>query len=262
MTLDNRVKSTLAGGGTVLGTWVHFVRSPSIVRMIAAAGFDFVCIDLQHSSFSWETVGDMCDMARASELVPFVRTAGLSGAVLNRIQDLGAMAVILPDIRAPSQLTELQPWLRYPPTGRRSATSSSAHTDYAAGSLSQLQRSSENNFLVVPQIESREGVAAVDALLATGVPDLIDIGRGDLASELGTGGDTRHPAVLTAVDQVIAAAARNGIPVSTTYTNPEDASDMMRRGVRCLLYASDRRILHSAYSDATRQFRRLLGEES
>jgi len=257
MPVLNTLKHTLASGGIALGTWVHFVRTPSIVRMIAAAGFDFVCIDMQHSGFSLETVGDMCDMARAAGLIPLVRVATLDGPSLNRIQDLGAMGLILPDIRDAAQIEDILPWLRYPPAGRRSATSSSAHTDYEAGPLPGLQRAVENSLLLIPQIESPEGLAQVDTIVATGAVDILDIGRGDLAFNLGASGNSRHAAVHDAVDVVVEAAMRHHIPIGTTYTTRDDAADMLSCGVRCLTFSSDRRILHTAYTDAVRELRSL-----
>ena len=71
--VENRVKKQLAAGGFAFGTGIAMIRTPAIMRLIAGAGYDFVFIDMEHSSFSFETINDMCDMARSVGLVPVVR---------------------------------------------------------------------------------------------------------------------------------------------------------------------------------------------
>ena len=81
-----------------MGTWVMQSRSPSVIRLIANAGFDFVFIDTEHSDFSTETVHTFCDVARSSDLVPIVRAYDTNAHLANRIQDLGAMGLMYHDV--------------------------------------------------------------------------------------------------------------------------------------------------------------------
>ena len=70
---ENRVKAKLASGRVALGGMVAFIRNPGVINMIATAGFDFVFIDMEHASFSFETLNDMCEVARAAGIVPVVK---------------------------------------------------------------------------------------------------------------------------------------------------------------------------------------------
>ena len=69
----NRVKAALARGEVVLGCEVCRMRSVEIPQIYAAAGFDFVFIDMEHSAFGIETVADMIRAARAHDITPIVR---------------------------------------------------------------------------------------------------------------------------------------------------------------------------------------------
>src|ERR1700730_9657897 len=113
----NPVKTRLASGGYALGANVGFVRTPALMRVIAAAGYDFVVIDMEPSAFSMETVGDMCQMARASNLVPLVRPDSPSASLGNRIQDLGAMGLMHFDVKSRAEVDTFLRWMRYPPDG-------------------------------------------------------------------------------------------------------------------------------------------------
>jgi 2-keto-3-deoxy-L-rhamnonate aldolase RhmA len=251
----NHVKEKLAAGGVVFGTWITAVRMPSITRMIAAAGFDFAFIDAQHSSFSWETIGDMCEMARASEVVPIVRPFEATAGMTNRLQDLGAMGLMFPDVTTPEEVVRINQWMRYPPQGTRGHTSLGPATDHRVGSGAELQGVINAQVLVVIQIESREGVASVDAILGAGPVDIVEIGTGDLSVSLGVPFETRHPDVLASIARVVAACDRHEVAAGVNCPSVDDAKAMMARGIRCISYSTDRRILATAYERAVRELR-------
>lgn len=245
----NAVKELLKQGGTAFGTWVSMVRSPGIIRMIAGAGFDFVFIDAEHSDFSFETLALMCELARTSGLVPIVRPYGTDGPLANRIQDLGAMGLMFHDVTNRPDVERLISWTHYPPEGVRGATSLIGATDYVTGIPgAELQEAINNDMLFIAQVESIRGVENVHDMLAGGGVDVVEIGRGDLSTSLGVPYEIRHPAVLEALDEVVAACNVHGVAVGVNCVSEEDARDMAERGVRCLTYASDRRILSSAYA--------------
>ena len=63
---NNPVKAALKTGGTVIGSEVSRFRSADIPRIYASAGCDFVFIDMEHTSFTLETVADMLSTAIAN----------------------------------------------------------------------------------------------------------------------------------------------------------------------------------------------------
>src|SRR5439155_879171 len=52
----NPAKKVLREGKVAIGTMVASVRSPQIVSMLAAAGWDFYILDAEHNQFGWETM--------------------------------------------------------------------------------------------------------------------------------------------------------------------------------------------------------------
>ena len=88
--MTTRFLEKFRAGEPVFGTMVMWVRTPGIIRMAAVAGFDYVMIDLQHSNLGFETVVDMCEVARAAGIALFIRPSDMSQDVVNRLQDMGA----------------------------------------------------------------------------------------------------------------------------------------------------------------------------
>src|SRR5690242_1266624 len=94
----NAMKERLRDGGLAAGSWIQLTRSPAIARVMAASGLDFAFIDTEHSSLGWETVGDLCEMARAAGIAPIVRPYALDARLANRFLDIGAMGLMFHDV--------------------------------------------------------------------------------------------------------------------------------------------------------------------
>jgi 2-keto-3-deoxy-L-rhamnonate aldolase RhmA len=62
--MRNPVKRMIQQGELVVGTLVLALGSPNLMWLLAAAGFDFVYLDAEHSSFSIETLGELAIAAR------------------------------------------------------------------------------------------------------------------------------------------------------------------------------------------------------
>ena len=71
--LRNAVKEKLARDEVVASMTVRLVRSVEIARIAKTAGFDTLYIDVEHSSFSLDTTGQICMAALEIGIAPFVR---------------------------------------------------------------------------------------------------------------------------------------------------------------------------------------------
>jgi len=76
MIKSNNVKALHAQGKPAFGTWNTLCPHPRLVKILAASGFDFVIIGMEHSDFNMETVGALAIFARECDIVPVVRPPG------------------------------------------------------------------------------------------------------------------------------------------------------------------------------------------
>ena len=65
--LRNHVKEKLGRGDVVASMTVRLIRGIEIARVAKTAGFDSLYVDLEHSSFSLETTGQICMAALEAE---------------------------------------------------------------------------------------------------------------------------------------------------------------------------------------------------
>ena len=238
---DNRLKRQLADGGHAFGTWIMDARHMAVVRQIAQAGFDFVTLEMEHSSLSWQTIGDYCEMARAIGITPIVRPAELTRESTLRLLEIGAMGVMFHDVDDRNEVDEIRDWIF--------RSKSLVRPDKA--------RQAASGVALVIQIETLAGLEAIDEIVEGGGIDVIEVGRGDLATELGFPAQRNHPLVNAAIERIVAACNRHEIAVGVTCMNAEDVADVARRGVRCLSYSTDRYILEQTYTHAMQTFAQL-----
>src|SRR5215470_8060252 len=100
-----------------------FVKFPTLETMeiLAAAGCDFVIIDMEHAPLSIETVYGMIVAAERSGMGALVRLRGHDTATANMFLDAGASGVLVPHCSPADVARELITDMVFPPGGRRGA---------------------------------------------------------------------------------------------------------------------------------------------
>ena len=253
---NNPVKTTLKAGGTVIGSEVSRFRSADIPRIYAAAGCDFVFIDMEHTSFSLETVADMIQSARRSDIVPIVRVPQAEYAFVARALDSGAQGIIVPRVNTPQQVEQIVSWVRYPPAGIRGFACTTAQTDGQPVSTETFLETANRETLLAIQIERREAVANLEEMLSIEGVDVACLGFMDLTVDLGIPGQLDHPTAVAAVQRMIDVADDNGVAPGIIAADMQVVTEWMPRGMRFVSYATDEILLQRSVSESMRQLRR------
>ena len=68
----NRIKKVMREGGLAIVSHVGFA-DPAVIEIIALAGFDGAFIDMEHTVFDLQTVGEMIRVADLCDITPVVR---------------------------------------------------------------------------------------------------------------------------------------------------------------------------------------------
>jgi 2-keto-3-deoxy-L-rhamnonate aldolase RhmA len=216
---------------------------PQVIELIAGAGFDFVIIDNEHTLINPETLENMLRAADASGIPALVRVPGSAAAEIARVLDAGAQGVVLPRVRSREQAAAAVRLCRYAPEGDRGLAAGRAASYGNTGlstDLAALLARANQDVLVVPMIEDREGVDAIDEIASLPGVNLIIEGAADLSQSLGVPWQPRHPSVRAALEQAQAAAQARGVPYCAALRTPEDLAQWWQRGVRCFTLGDDR----------------------
>jgi 2-keto-3-deoxy-L-rhamnonate aldolase RhmA len=233
------IRAKLGRKGTVIGTMLVEVRQPSVMRMLANAGFDFVIIDNEHGPFSVETLADLSRAARDAGLTPVVRVPEATYGHITQALDGGAQAIMLPRVTGRAQVEECLACMKYPPLGRRGAVLGRGHTDFRVGPLADTLAAFNRETFLVVQIETAEAVERLDDILSVPGVDAALIGPTDLSLALGVPGRMDDPILIGAIERTMAACAVHQVVPAIHTNDVAMTAGWTRRGMRMVSINSE-----------------------
>src|ERR1700761_1185164 len=215
-------RARLVAREPLYGAW-SVIPSPLSVRPLAAAGFDYVVIDLQHGGATESDLPAMTSAIRLAGAVPVGRIRHAHPADIGRSLDLGCEGVIVPNVESAAQAREVAGAVRYPPAGYRSAGGVLAVAD---------------PFCVV-MVESPAAVEDLEATLAVDGVDGIYVGPRDLSLALGCERDLDAPGFGRVLKRIWAACDAAGKPVGVHATDAATARRFAEGGCTVLTTVND-----------------------
>ncbi len=255
--LPNLTKSKMDSGELAVGMIVRVMRGVEIAAIAQSAGFDCLYIDLEHCSFSLETVSQISLTASALGVTPLVRVPGKDQAAIGRALETGAQGIIVPHVDCRAEAERIVEAARFPPAGNRSLLATNAHTLFRGGPAEDVMRKLDEATLVAGMIESATAVENVEDLASVEGLDMLLVGTNDLCNSLGVPGQLDHPRVREAYEHVAAACRRKGkhLGVGGLNSRPDIAREMVALGARYVSAGSDTGFLMSAAAAAASAYR-------
>jgi 4-hydroxy-2-oxoheptanedioate aldolase len=241
----NRMKEKLRAGEPVFGVSV-MIPSPQIVEMVGAAGFDWVLLDCEHGTLTLESVELMAMAAEASGITAIARPVSRSPEHILQVLDRGVMGVQVPHVNTAEDAREVIAAVKYHPLGRRSLAAGTRAAVYDAhGTLADHVSAANEQTLIAVQLEDREAIENIDALLEVENIDVFFIGPSDLSQSMGYPGNPKAPPVAQAIDssfrKMLAAGRAPGTPATA-----ENVREVLGKGVRYIYTHLPRLISASA----------------
>jgi 4-hydroxy-2-oxoheptanedioate aldolase len=205
------------------GAWSS-IPSPLSVRLLAAAGVDYVVVDLQHGGATEHDLPGLTSAIRLAGATPIGRVRHAHPADIGRALDLGCEGVIVPNVDSAAQAREAVGACRYPPAGYRSG----------GGVMTGVGEP----FCII-MVESAQALAEVDATLAEDGVDGIYVGPRDLSYSLGCELDPDDPVLKPALERIRSAAAEADKPVGIHASDGTTARRYRNEGCSLVTVVSD-----------------------
>lgn len=236
------LRDRIQNGTTVVGTWLT-LPVPALGELVAAAGFDFVTVDLEHSALSLSEAGALIQSIDLGRAAPLVRLSSCDAVQIKRVMDAGAHGIIVPMVNDRATVEAAHAAMHYPPRGRRGVGLSRAQ---GWGERFDTYRAwLDQHAVLIAQIEHRDALDDLDGILGNGLLDGILVGPYDLSASFGLPGQLDHPAVAAARARIRSAAAAHGVAAGIHVVEPDPALLCRRRdeGFRLLAYSVDFRMV-------------------
>mgnify|MGYP003593715421 CR=1 FL=1 len=232
----NKIKQMWAEGKTVNMGWLS-IGHTFTAELMARQGFDSLCVDLQHGTVEINHVLPMLQAIGQTDVSPVVRVRTNEAGEIMKVLDLGAMTVIVPLINTAEDAARAVAACRYPPVGNRS--SGPIRALHYGGP--DYQAKANDEVLVLGMIETKEGLANLEAICATPGLDAVYIGPADLSLALGLPpqGDNPNPLHIATCDKILETAHRHGKKACMHCQSAAFAAGAIKRGFDLVMLGSD-----------------------
>lgn len=224
----NTLKQRLKQGAVLHGIWLGFA-DPYAAEIAATADFDWLLIDGEHAPNDIRSISAQLAAIGAHGPAPVVRLRDDDPAAIKQALDIGAQNLLIPMVHSADQAQRAYRATRYPPEGVRGVGSSLARASRFSAIPDYLTTANDQICLIL-QIESAEGLANLDAILAVQGVDALFIGPSDLAADMGHLGQPNHPAVKAAVLDALARIRAAGKSAGVLSTEGDYINDCKAAG--------------------------------
>jgi|TARA_Y100000310_G_C20657052_1_gene802513 2-dehydro-3-deoxyglucarate aldolase len=168
-----------------IGSWItlgHF----SIAEIMADAGFDWLCIDMEHSVIDYYEAEQLIATIEAKGCTPYVRVGANEPQFIKRVLDAGAKGIIIPMVNSGKDARKAVNAVKYPPVGRRGV--GLARAQGYGFDFEDYSKTVNSETKVIAQIEHVDAINNLEEILLVDGIDGTIIGPYDLSGSLGKPG--------------------------------------------------------------------------
>jgi len=216
--MDKKVlKNALRSRKQLFGAWVSY-SEPSITETFAKAGFDFLAIDMEHSTITMPEAKGIITASQFYDVPCIPRPVSHSNDFIKPLLEFGADGILIQMVNNSDDVEKLIKNIKYPPVGNRSYGVNRAQ-GYGFDFDSYINDWNNNSIFMI-QVESINAVENIESILSHDEIDAVMIGPYDISGSLGVPGQLNHPDVINASKKVIKACEKYGKSCGTQLNDP------------------------------------------
>jgi len=170
---------------TIIGSWIT-LNHPSIAEIMADVGFDWLCVDMEHSVTDYAEAQTLIAMIQSKGVKAFVRVGENNTRIIKRVLDAGADGIIVPMVNSKEDAQRAIDAVKYPPKGKRGVGLARAQK-YGFG-FEDYKDNYADDIKLIAQIEHVDAVNNLEDILSLEDIDGTFIGPYDLSGSMGKPG--------------------------------------------------------------------------
>lgn len=254
---ENSTLKKIENGQQVLGTFLE-INDTTVVEALGVSDLDFLVVDMEHGSFSTESLEHIIQAADLRGTTPMVRIKNISRSEILRPLDIGAQGLIIPNIHSVEEVEQIVEWAKYKPLGNRGFFTSRV-TDFglheAMQDLDGLFEDQNRQTLVLPQCETIESLEVIEEIVGVDGVSGIFIGPFDLSIALGIPTQFDHPKFKEAIARIYKACRDQGKFAFIFANDIDTAKYYFNYGFDSVTYSLDINLLIQSVQQVVQELR-------
>lgn len=240
------LKTRLASREAVIGLW-SVVANATLVEIGARAGLDFHILDMEHGAYDFGSLEEAIRAAECGGGSPLVRVPDLTPSTFQRVLDLGAHGLVVPQIRSAEDAERAVKFATYAPRGERGYNPFTRVADYSAPPTSDYGKMRDGFLTLCVIVENDSAFADLEAICALTQIDVVYLGVYDMSLVLGCGGDVTHPKVKQFVAEASRTIRAAGKTVGLMARSPQAAAAAIADGAGFIVGGVDSNAAYQAF---------------
>jgi 4-hydroxy-2-oxoheptanedioate aldolase len=205
----SRVLSELRSGGCATCLKLN-LGDPRVVELCGLSGASAVWICNEHVGNDWFNLENQIRAAKLYDMDTIVRVEKGSYSDYLKPFEADATGIMVPHVSTAADAMHIVEMTRFHSLGKRAMDGGNVDGQYCQIPLADYIAHSNNERMLIFQIESPEALENVEAIAAVPGFDMLLFGPGDFSHLIGKPGEINHPTVVSARKKVAAAARKNG----------------------------------------------------
>lgn len=249
----NSFKQKLLAGEVLYGLWLGLSDTFS-AEVCAGAGFDWLLIDAEHGPNDLRTIFSQLQAIAPYRSQPVVRPPQGDHVLIKQLLETGVQTLLIPMVDTAEQAAQLVEAMRYPPRGIRGVGSSLARAS-RWGRIDDYAHRADGEMCLLVQVETRTGMANLDAILAVDGVDGIFFGAADLAASFGYLGESSHPEIVAMIERGLRTVAQGGKAGGVLCGDKGLVSRYREAGARFIAVGVDSMLLAAATTSLCQEYK-------
>ena len=254
------LKEKLKKKELTVGSWLSFGYTP-ITEMMCKMGFEWLVIDMEHTSISSQDALQMMQIISSHNITPLIRVGDNNELIIKKAMDSGAHGVIVPMINTKEEAQKAVNAVKYPPLGNRGVGLFRAQ-NYGIG-FDEYKKWLESNSVVIAQIEHIDGVNNIADIMNTEGIDAFIVGPYDLSASMGYPGDFEHPEVKNVLNTLLDFMNNSNKPggFHVVHSDSKNLHNKIEQGYKFLAYGDDMVFISEKFSKEQQNLKKLLNKK-
>lgn len=250
----NLFKRALQNGQAQIGLWQALANAYT-VEICADSGYDWLLLDAEHAPNDVPLIVSQLQAMKGTASHGVIRPPTGEIWIIKQMLDIGAQTLLIPMVESREMAETMVKAVRYPPHGVRGVGAALARAS-AFNRIPDYLSTANDEICLLLQVESRAGLAALDAIASTDGVDGVFIGPADLAADMGYLGKPGVPEVQAEVEKALAKIQSHGKAAGILTGDLSLAKRYLELGATFVAIGNDVSLLANATSKLLDDFKK------
>jgi len=236
------IRDIIKKRGYSVGSWIS-TDSTDIAEILSNCGFDWMVVDLEHSSTSINKAIEMVRVIDLSGINPLVRLTSNDANLIKRVMDGGSSGIVVPNVKNEQEAQYAVNATRYGPFGNRGV--GLARAQGYGNKFKEYLEWQKKYPIVIVQIEDIEAIDNLEKIFDIPEVDGFIIGPYDLSCSMGIPGEFENKDFIKTIKYILNKGKNKNCYPGIHIVEPDEKllSKSIKDGYQLIAYSVDIRMI-------------------